>query len=145
MTINLEIHKNHPIFVCPITGDSFDNFGDDTPYPVINDIPRFVLPSSYADAFGDQWLRWRKTQLDSFSGTTISRDRLYRCLGPIGRNLLSSSSICSVLEVGAGAGRFTEILLEYPSVYLTSLDLSKAVDANSENFPQDLKHRNCSS
>ena len=49
--------------------------------PIINGIPRFVGEKSYADAFGMQWNHFRQTQLDSYTHTTISRDRLTRCLG----------------------------------------------------------------
>ena len=46
-----------------------------------------------------------------------------------------------LLEVGCGAGRFTEVLLKFSSIRLTSIDLSLAVEANSLNFPQDNYHR----
>src|SRR5919199_188951 len=49
--------------------------------PVVNGIPRFVDSSNYASAFGLQWNRFRRTQLDSYTGTTISRDRLAGALG----------------------------------------------------------------
>src|ERR687888_652824 len=44
-------------------------------YPIIRAIPRFVSPANYADNFSFQWNRFRRTQLDSCTGTTISRDR----------------------------------------------------------------------
>jgi SAM-dependent methyltransferase len=116
---------------------------DSKKYPVINDIPR-LLPESdnYANAFGEQWLKWPKTQLDSFSGTSISRNRLTRCLKPVGMELIYKAiGSVDVLEVGCGAGRFTEALLDFPTVRLTSLDFSSAVEANQLNFPQDTRHR----
>jgi SAM-dependent methyltransferase len=102
-----------------------------------------ILPESenYADAFGQQWLRWRKTQLDSHSRTNISSSRLNRCLGNDIIKLFLGQLPMQVLEVGCGAGRFTEILLKYPAVNLTSTDLSLAVEANQMNFPQDNRHR----
>src|SRR5882724_7301789 len=75
--------------------------------PVVRDIPRFVDSSNYASAFGLQWTTFRRTQLDSYSGTNISRDRLARCFG----GSLDVVRDKSVLEVGCGAGRFTEVLL----------------------------------
>jgi len=46
----------------------------------------------------------------------------------------------TILEAGCGAGRFTEVLLEQrAAVY--SIDLSTAVEANQENFPQFKSHR----
>jgi SAM-dependent methyltransferase len=45
-----------------------------------------------------------------------------------------------VLEVGCGAGRFTEILLAEGAL-VTSVDLSAAVDANAETCPPGERHR----
>ena len=106
-------------------------------FPCRNRIPRFVEPSNYADAFGAQWKRYRLTQLDSYSGTTITQDRARRCIGEELWNQLTEKQ---VLECGCGAGRFTEILLGRGAC-VTSVDLSEAVDANQDNFPQGDHHR----
>ena len=84
--------------LCCSEGDSF---------LCINQIPRFVICSHYAGAFGEQWKRYRLTQLDSYTKTTISKDRLYRCLGEPLRTSLKGKH---VLECGCGAGRFTEVI-----------------------------------
>ena len=104
-------------------------------YQVISGIPR-VVPNltNYVDAFGEQWKRWRLTQLDSQTNTTITADRMNRCLGQELMKVLSEKSALQVLESGCGAGRFTEILLGYPAVQLTSTDLSSAVESNQLNF-----------
>src|SRR4051812_25932950 len=73
--------------------------------PVVDSIPRFVHVSTYADAFGAQWLRFSKTQLDSHTGTSLSRNRARRCLGEQGWEALRE---LHVLECGCGSGRFTE-------------------------------------
>lgn len=91
-------------------------------------IPSFVEDESYVSAFGLQWLKHAKTQLDSHTGLTITRDRLSRMFGPLYSQLDSKI----VLEAGCGAGRFTEILLESNSL-ITAIDLSVAVLANFEN------------
>jgi SAM-dependent methyltransferase len=106
-------------------------------FAVVGGVPRFVPNDNYADSFGHQWKRFRKTQLDSYSGLSISRERLERCLGPDAWRALSSSV---VLECGCGAGRFTEVLLE-EGARVMSVDLSDAVDANVENFPLSDRHR----
>lgn len=106
-------------------------------YPIKNGIPRFVPSSNYSSAFGLQWKTYRRTQLDSYTGLPLSKDRLQRCFGEV---LWSQLAGKQVLEAGCGAGRFTEILLE-KQTYLTSVDLSSAVDANQENFPQNATHR----
>lgn len=97
-------------------------------FPVVNGIPRFVPQDNYASAFGLQWKNFAKTQLDSFNGTKISQERLERCLGfPIeqlkGKNLL---------EVGSGAGRFTELFVK-GGAHVHTVDLSVAVEVNKEN------------
>jgi SAM-dependent methyltransferase len=104
-------------------------------------IPRMVSPlSNYTDAFGLQWKTYRRTQLDSYTDTTMSRDRAWRCLGENCWQMLHRSEETHVLEVGCGAGRFTEVLLS-TDAFVTSVDLSSAVEANQENFPQDERHR----
>jgi SAM-dependent methyltransferase len=97
-------------------------------YPLIRGIPRFVSSENYADAFGDQWNRFPKTQLDSFTGIPLSENRLARCF--CGK--LSDIAGARVLEAGSGAGRFTEILLKHGAL-LDSFDYSAAVDANAAN------------
>ena len=96
--------------------------------PIVRGIPRFVPSDDYAAAFGWQWTHFRRSQLDSYTGTTISRDRLTRCLG----GSLSVVRGKRVLEAGCGAGRFTEILLG-AGARVVATDLSAAVDANFEN------------
>jgi 2-polyprenyl-3-methyl-5-hydroxy-6-metoxy-1,4-benzoquinol methylase len=96
-------------------------------YTVVSGIPRFVPRENYAAAFGLQWKTFRKTQLDSYTGTSISHDRLERCLG--GFQAVRGKR---VLEAGCGAGRFTEILLD-EGAQLFACDLSTAVEANREN------------
>ena len=96
--------------------------------PIVGGIPRFVGTENYATAFGLQWNAFRKTQLDSYTGTTISRDRLTRCLG----GSLDIVRGKSVLEAGCGAGRFTEVLLGAGG-RVFACDLSEAVEANYEN------------
>ncbi len=97
-------------------------------FPVEGGIPRFTQRDHYANAFGLQWRRYQKTQLDSYTGASISKTRLERCLGAP----LASLAGKTVLECGAGAGRFTEWLVDAAGT-LVSLDLSSAVDANLKN------------
>lgn len=96
-------------------------------FPVIRGIPRFVDSESYTSAFGAQWKRYRRIQLDSFTGTSISKDRLTRLLG--GTLHIAGKE---VLEAGCGAGRFTEILLG-AGAKVFAVDLSSAVEANFDN------------
>jgi SAM-dependent methyltransferase len=97
-------------------------------FPVVGGIPRFVAAEGYAAGFGAQWNAFRRTQLDSFTGATISRDRLRRCLG----GAFDAVKGKDVLEAGCGAGRFTEVLLAEGARVL-AVDLSSAVEANRAN------------
>jgi SAM-dependent methyltransferase len=103
-------------------------------FPILNAIPRFVGTANYGDSFGLQWNRFRTTQLDSHSGLPISRSRFYQYSGWQPDELKDAL----VLDVGCGAGRFTEISLA-AGAQLVAIDLSNAVDAcwsNFRNHPQ---------
>jgi SAM-dependent methyltransferase len=95
---------------------------------IVRGVPRFVESSHYAAGFGLQWKHFSKTQLDSDTGTTISKDRLTRCVG----GSLEILKDKSVLEVGCGSGRFTEVMLA-AGAQVFACDLSEAVEANYEN------------
>lgn len=98
-------------------------------YPIIDNIPRFCSPENYTDSFGYQWNTFDKTQLDVFSGAKLSEERFY------GETLWSPDvlSNLNVLEVGSGAGRFSEVFLRTTKGILYSIDYSSAVDANRKN------------
>ncbi len=83
---------------------------------------------SYHENFGFQWNKFDKLQLDSFNGSTESEDRFFE------QNLLKPMDLKGklVLEVGAGCGRFTEILLKHQAI-VVAVDYSTAIDANYKN------------
>jgi 2-polyprenyl-3-methyl-5-hydroxy-6-metoxy-1,4-benzoquinol methylase len=120
------------------TGSSYLECGEGCEFPVVNGIPRFVASGNYASGFGLQWKAFRKTQLDSHTGTTISRQRLERCLG----GSLDVLRGKTVLEVGCGAGRFTELMLA-AGARVCACDLSNAVEANYENCSQSPNYFVC--
>lgn len=97
-------------------------------YPIRNSIPRFVPPDNYATNFGFQWNKFRLTQLDSYSGTTITRDRFFASTGWDPAEMKGKR----VLDVGCGAGRFAEIALQ-TGAEVVALDYSSAVDACWQN------------
>ena len=105
-------------------------------YRILNRIPRFVDEKNYTNAFGIQWNHFRKTQLDSYSKFPLSEQRLKRCLG---EDLFLNLKGKTILEAGCGAGRFTEVLLNN-NADVVSVDMSDAVEANQENFPQNDHH-----
>ncbi len=113
------------------SGEMLDGFlrcsGCGTLFRVRGGIPRFVLEDPYAASFGLQWQIHRRTQLDSYTGLPVSRNRLFGVSG-----WPESMRGELVLEAGCGAGRFTEVLADTGATVL-SFDLSDAVEANFEN------------
>ena len=102
--------------------------GDGPPAEVVNAIPRFVAPENYAANFGLQWNTFRSTQLDSRTGLPLSAERFWNNTKWTPAELAGRA----VLEVGSGAGRFTEILLG-AGARVVSVDYSAAVEANFAN------------
>lgn len=101
-------------------------------YPVVLGIPRFCDVDNYSESFGYQWNLFDKTQLDAYSGTDHSEQRFYNETGWDPAEL----SLRSVLEVGSGAGRFSEVFLRTTTGVLHSIDYSSAVEANWRNNAQ---------
>lgn len=98
-------------------------------FDVVNGIPRFVSDPGYAKSFGPQWERYRLVQLDSASRNDHSHERLAAGTGWSAVDLAGKT----VLEVGCGAGRFTEVLLE-AGARLTAVDATRAIDACRETI-----------
>lgn len=134
-----------PLLRCPVTSEPLSATGDwadgeliegglVTPdgslrYPVHGGIPRFAPSSNYADGFGMQWNRFRRTQLDSATGRPISATRFWAATG------LEPSDLHDrwVLDAGCGAGRFAEVALA-AGAHVVALDYSNAVDACATNL-----------
>ena len=98
-----------------------------------NGIPRYV-DGTYHSNFGLQWNKFSTVQLDSFNGSDESEKRL-----------LTQSKLCpddfygkTILEVGAGNGRFTEVFLKYGATVL-AVDYSSAIDANWRNHKKSVE------
>jgi ubiquinone/menaquinone biosynthesis C-methylase UbiE/uncharacterized protein YbaR (Trm112 family) len=105
---------------CDACGKKFD---------VTNGIPRFVEPDNYASSFGYQWNLFRKDQIDSLNGTTLSADRFWSETG-WKRDELAGKWI---LDAGCGAGRFLDASSQSPGE-IVGIDISNAIDAAKENL-----------
>ena len=79
---------------------------------------------NYVKNFGVQWNRHAKTQLDSYTGIPLSERRFFSQT-QWKKNLPGEK----VLEVGCGAGRFTEIISK-TRAFVVSIDYSEAAFAN---------------
>lgn len=123
--------------VSPVTGAALrlegSNLTDDGAevYPVVHGIPRFAT-TGYTESFGEQWTLYRRVQLDSVTGKPHSRKRL--AAGTGWADLTGER----VLEVGCGAGRFTEVLLDF-GAEVWAVDASTAVDACLANIGENAR------
>jgi 2-polyprenyl-3-methyl-5-hydroxy-6-metoxy-1,4-benzoquinol methylase len=84
--------------------------------------------NDYAQNFGLQWNKFQLTQFDSSTGIPLSENRLSVCTE---WDLIDLAGKL-VLEIGSGAGRFTEIFKKHGAIVVT-LDLSSAIFANQRN------------
>ena len=104
------------------------NGNDKTIFPKRNGVFIVAPDDNYASNFGFEWNMFGKTQLDQFSGIEISKKRFFaetRWSGDLqGEN---------VLEVGCGAGRFSQVVLAHTKSTLYSVDYSNAVEVNYRN------------
>ena len=99
-------------------------------FPVVQEIPRFVEASNYTENFGFQWNNFTQTQIDRFSNThNQSKERFFTVTGWDKQDLTGQN----ILEVGSGAGRFSQVVLDYTKANLYSVDYSNAVEANWRN------------
>jgi SAM-dependent methyltransferase len=99
-------------------------------FPRVNGVVRLVGESNYTDNFGFQWNKFEKTQIDrDHRSLSQSKDRFFAVTG---WDKISLKGI-NVLEAGSGAGRFSQIVLDFTEANLYSLDYSNAVSANFRN------------
>jgi len=96
-------------------------------FPIKDGIPIFSV-EIYTENFGDQWNDFPLTQIDSSNIDKVSEERLVQTFG----FTLDKLAGKSILEVGSGAGRFTEVLLRHGAM-VYSCDASNAIIANSRN------------
>ena len=80
---------------------------------------------SYTENFGKQWRDYRDVQIDSINNFNISYDYLNEMLF----DNLDKLKDKKILEIGSGAGRFTEHLVKYTK-NCVSVDLSSAIFHN---------------
>jgi SAM-dependent methyltransferase len=114
----LDVSRN--CLIDPVSKESF---------PIVDEIPRFCEPENYSQSFGFQWNIFDKTQLDNYSHSNLSEARFY------GETAWNPSELAglNILEVGSGAGRFTEVFLRTTKAHLYSIDYSNAVEVNWRN------------
>ena len=94
---------------------------------------KLISKSYFHQNFGLQWNKFKTTQLDSHTGLPLSEKRLERIMGNNWEKNLSGKK---VIEIGCGAGRFSEIIAKHAD-HLTCIDASSAIyacEANLKSF-----------
>jgi SAM-dependent methyltransferase len=102
---------------------------DGNEFPLINGAYRFVSDGNYTSNFGFQWNAFQKTQIDGQTNSSQSKDRFLKVTSWDKLNLENEN----ILEVGSGAGRFTQVALQHTKANIYSVDYSNAVEANFRN------------
>jgi SAM-dependent methyltransferase len=91
---------------------------------------RLVEEDNYTQNFGYQWNKFAATQIDrEQKNMQLSYNRFFAVTGWDKQNLQDKN----ILEVGSGAGRFSQIVLDHTKANLYSVDYSNAVEANFKN------------
>lgn len=98
-------------------------------FPKKNGAYRIVSDDNYTGNFGYQWNKFAATQVDKTSKLQISKTRFFAETNWDKEDLAGKN----ILEVGSGAGRFTQILLDHTNANIYSVDYSNAVEANYQN------------
>ena len=106
-------------------------------FPYVKGAYRIVKEDNYTDNFGYQWNKFVETQVDKSSKIDISKKRFFAETGWDKEDLTGMN----ILEVGSGAGRFTQIMLDFTKGNIFSVDYSNAVEANfANNGPHERLH-----
>lgn len=101
-----------------------------------NSISYYINEKNYSDSFGRQWNKFPKTQIDDFNNIQ-SYDRFFNETGLHPNDFKNKK----ILEIGSGAGRFTNIILNHTEGIVYSVDSSDAVIANYENNKKYINKR----
>ena len=102
---------------------------DDVFFPLKNGAYRIVSDDNYTENFGFQWNKFAGTQVDKTSKLHMSKVRFFAETNWDKEDLAGKN----ILEVGSGAGRFSQIILDHTKGNLYSVDYSNAVEANYRN------------
>ncbi len=106
-----------------------DEFGAAV-FPKINGVFRIVKQDNYANNFGFQWNKFQQTQIDQEKNNSLTSK--IRFFAETNWNASSLKGL-DLLEVGCGAGRFSQVVMSNTKANLYSIDLSNAVEANYRN------------
>ncbi|HNU88806.1 MAG TPA: class I SAM-dependent methyltransferase [Ferruginibacter sp.] len=129
--MNTEIVLVNPFTQAPLQKNAAGLQGEGSAvFPYRNGAYRIVPEDNYTQNFGYQWNKFASTQIDrEQKNSKVSYSRFFAETGWDKEDLQNKN----VLEVGSGAGRFSQIILDHTSANLYSVDYSNAVEANFKN------------
>jgi 2-polyprenyl-3-methyl-5-hydroxy-6-metoxy-1,4-benzoquinol methylase len=134
----MNIRFEHPVTKEPLSiGPEGLEQNGKTVFPLREGSFRLADSANYTDNFGFQWNAFPETQIDKSTNLTTSQKRFFAETNWQGMNLSGKN----ILEVGSGAGRFSQIILDHTEANLFSVDYSNAVDANFKNNGQNQRLR----
>ncbi|MEQ9288850.1 MAG: class I SAM-dependent methyltransferase [Cyclobacteriaceae bacterium] len=127
MTITY-INPFNKLQLTPNKGGFTDEEG--TLFNVENGVLKFVKDDNYTSNFGFQWNKFAKTQLDRHHSSVDQSKKRFFAVTQWEEGGLENENI---LEVGSGAGRFSQVILKHTKANLYTVDYSNAVEANYKN------------
>lgn len=134
-----ERHWLYELLACPDCGGSLEATSDALlcpsghAFPIVDGIPRFTPPSSYADSFGFEWASFPRLQLDADENQESAGT--FRDKTGLGPDDVAGKTL---LDAGCGMGRFTHVVARWGADRAVGTDISRAVEAaagNLEAFP----------
>ena len=102
-------------------------------YIIRDGIPRFVDHNNYSKNFNWQWNKWSRTQFENENlGKSMEgyNKRMFEKITELSKNKIKNKI---VLDIGCGAGRFVDIVLEKGGIPV-AIDNSNAIDTSKKNF-----------
>lgn len=125
----------YELLACPKCGESLEaksgalHCSSGHAFPIVDGIPRFTPPSSYADSFGFEWTAFPKLQLDT--ETSRESEETFRAKTGLGPDHIRGKS---VLDAGCGMGRFSHVAARWGAKRIVGVDISRAVESAAENL-----------
>lgn len=131
-----ETHETLQLEAAVYDGDEIVNGTLRSPsnvYPITNGIPRFVKDEGYSDNFGYQWNRWARVQFEDQNIGGPMQGHTTNMFKTITRFSAEKLRGKTVLDMGCGPGRFTDVAVKMGAT-VVALDYSSAIDAAKANF-----------